>query len=249
MGGDMRLIRAAHRDDPLLDMAVTRALLERVAAGELGPAARVLRPGPTLAFGRLDARAPGFPRAAAAARAHGFEPVLRLGGGHAAGYDAGSVLVEVVTRQAAIADGIQERFRDGAALLASALGRLGVPAEIGELPGEYCAGAWSVHAGGVKLAGIAQRSIRGASLLTAHVVVEGGERLRAALVDVYDALGLVWDPRTAGGAADVVPGLTARAVEAVLADAVADRWGATEGTLDAGTLARARDLRDEHRVP
>ena len=65
---------------------------------------------------------------------------------------------------------------------------MGIVARVGELPGEYCAGEWSVNAAGVKLAGTAQRSIRGASLVTAMLIVEGGARLRAALVDVYAAL-------------------------------------------------------------
>jgi hypothetical protein len=59
----MRLLRAAHPHDPLLDMALSAALLERVAAGA-DEVARVFRPGPTMAFGRLDALRPGFPDAA-----------------------------------------------------------------------------------------------------------------------------------------------------------------------------------------
>src|SRR5581483_11896507 len=77
--------------DAVLDMAVSEALLR---ARE--PAARVYRPRPTLAFGRLDRIAGGYERAAAAAAAHGFDPVLRLGGGRAAAYDSGSVVVDVV---------------------------------------------------------------------------------------------------------------------------------------------------------
>src|SRR3712207_7304772 len=57
--------------------------------------------------------------------------------------------------------GTAARFTAMAELVRAALARLGVPAQVGELPGEYCPGAWSLHAGGVKLAGIAQRVITG----------------------------------------------------------------------------------------
>ena len=54
---------------------------------------------------------------------------------------------------------------------------------VGELSGEYCPGRWSVHAAGVKLAGPAQRSIRGGSLWTAFVAVERGEEILADEVE------------------------------------------------------------------
>ena len=50
---------------------------------------RVYRPAPTVAFGRLDRLRPGFGAAVAAARRHGFEPVLRAPGGHAVAYHEG----------------------------------------------------------------------------------------------------------------------------------------------------------------
>jgi octanoyl-[GcvH]:protein N-octanoyltransferase len=93
----MELLRARHPDDPVLDTAITHALLRQVGAGEKPATARIFRPGPTVAFGRLDALdTDAYDNARAAARAHGFTPLLRLGGGHAAGYDDGSVLVEIV---------------------------------------------------------------------------------------------------------------------------------------------------------
>ncbi len=223
-------------------------MLRRVAAGELPPAARVFRPGPTMAFGRLDALRPGYGKARDAARRHGFTPVLRLGGGHAAGYDVGSVVVELITPQRVVAEGIEERFRDGTALLVDALRRAGLDTTVGERPGEYCPGRWSLHAGeGVKVAGSAQRSIRGASLFTAVVVVEGGARLRAALTDVYAALELAWDPRTAGAAEDVVASLRAETVERSVVAALGDRWRLAEVGADPGTLALAQSLVDEQR--
>ena len=71
----LELIADASPADPVLDIALTHALLLEVAGGRRGPALRIYRPGPTAAFGRLDALAPGFGRACATARAHGFTPV------------------------------------------------------------------------------------------------------------------------------------------------------------------------------
>ena len=216
------LLRGAAEGGAAADIALTQSLLRRVAAGALPATARVFRPPATVAFGKLDAIRPGFDRAAGAARERGFEPVVRLAGGHAAAYDSGSVVVEVVRPQEAVAEGIAQRFEEGSRLLLGVLSAVGVEAAVGELPGEYCPGAWSLHTNGIKLAGPAQRSIRGASLWTAFVAVEGGDRLRAVLTDVYAALDLDWSPATAGAAEDVLPGLTAARVEQALAAALED---------------------------
>jgi len=244
----VRLVRDAFPERPALDMAVTHALLRRVAAGELPALVRVFRPGPTVAFGRLDALAPGYAAAVAAARARGAEPLLRLGGGHAAAYGPQAVLVEAVTPQRAIAAGLEDRFRVGTDWILAALGDVGVRGEAGELPGEYCAGAWSVHAGGLKVAGLAQRAVRGAALLTGFVVVAGGDALRALLTDVYAALELDWDPRTAGAVASVAPGVTTEAVEEALVAATGARQAGAPPFLDETTLALARQLEPAHQV-
>jgi lipoate-protein ligase A len=242
----MELLRERRPSDPVLDAAITHALLRQVGAGERPPTARVFRPGATMAFGRLDVLSDGYAAARAAAVEHGFTPLMRLGGGHAAGYDAGSVLVELIRPVATIAEGIPERFAAVTALLVEALAALGISARVGELAGEYCAGEWSVNAAGVKLAGTAQRSIKGASLVTAMVIVQGSAALRAALVDVYSALEIDWRPATAGGAADVVPSLTAADVERTLIATLAAHERLTAGTLDGATLALAAELHPAH---
>jgi lipoate-protein ligase A len=245
------LVRAGFPDDPALDVAVGHALLERAARGEVGPTLRVYRPGPTCAFGRLDTLAPGFGAAVAAARAHGFEPVLRQPGGHAAAYDSGALCLDQVRPEAEAIPALQARFEEAGALFASALRAVGVDARVGEIPGEYCPGQWTVSARGrVKLVGTAQRLVRGGSLLGAVVLVRGGARVRAVLEDVNAALGLAWDPATAGAAEDDVPGLTVDAVERAVLDAYAEAGaGPLEpAELDAATVARARDLAERVRL-
>jgi octanoyl-[GcvH]:protein N-octanoyltransferase len=244
----VELVRDGFPDDPALDVAVGQALLERAAAGRSGSMLRVYRPGPTVAFGRLDALRPGFPAAVDAARAHGFAPVMRQPGGHAAAYDAGALCVDHVRPEAEAIPALQERFAEAADLFARALRAVGVDARVGAVPGEYCPGAWTVSARGrVKLVGTAQRVVRGASLLGAVVLVRGGARVRAVLEDVNAALGLEWDPSTAGAAEDDVPGLTVDDVERALLDAYAAAAAAgaealAEGALDSAVVDRAREL-------
>ena len=57
---------------------------------------RLYRPTPTLAFGRLNALRPGLPEAGHAARDAGFQPIVRLAGGHAAAYHEQSLISEEI---------------------------------------------------------------------------------------------------------------------------------------------------------
>jgi octanoyl-[GcvH]:protein N-octanoyltransferase len=191
-------------------------LLREVAAGRSPGATLVYRPGPTAAFGKLDRLRPGYAHAQAAARRHGFEPLLREGGGHAVVYDARSVVLDEVTPSDDIVAGIQARFDAGTERIVAALRSLGLRPQVGELPGEYCAGAHSVSLEGIKIAGTAQRVVRGAALFSAVVLVGGGAAIRAALTDIYAALELDWEPSTAGALQDVAPHVTTEAVEQAL---------------------------------
>jgi octanoyl-[GcvH]:protein N-octanoyltransferase len=191
-------------------------LLRDVASGRSPGVVRVHRPGPTAAFGRLDRLRDGYVAAQEAARRHGFEPILREGGGHAVVYDERSVVLEEVMPSAGIAAGIHSRFDEGTARIVAALRSLGLDPDVGELPGEYCAGAHSVSLRGIKVVGTAQRVIRGAALFAAVVLVGGGDAIRAALTNIYTALDLDWDPSTAGAIQDVAPDVTPESVEAAL---------------------------------
>ena len=89
--------------------------------GELPPTLRVYRPAPAVAFGKLDTLRPGYAAAVEAARAHGYEPVLRLPGGHAAAYHADSLAIDVVWALDDPVVGTHDRFRDEGERLAGAL--------------------------------------------------------------------------------------------------------------------------------
>jgi octanoyl-[GcvH]:protein N-octanoyltransferase len=244
------LLRDSLPDSPALDVAVSHALLLRVARGEHEPTVRLYRPAPTLAFGRLDALRPGFAEAGDAARDAGFQPIVRLAGGHAAAYHEQSLIYEEIVPEADVTAGLHDRFRDAAELLAETLADLGVETHVGEIPGEYCPGAYTVSAAGrIKLVGSAQRAVRGAAMLSAFILVGGGDRLRGALFDVYRALELPWRPATAGALADVAPGISIEAVEAAVLAARGEDRELVDATVDADTLALARTLEPRHRWP
>jgi octanoyl-[GcvH]:protein N-octanoyltransferase len=239
----MRLLRASLPDRPAVDAAIGDALL---AAPLDGPVLRVARPGPTVGFGRLDAIRPGFGAASVAARAHGFVPVLRTPGGHAAAYHLGSLLVELVAPDEDPIGGMRPRFASFSTTLAEALQALGVDARVGAVEGEYCPGEFSVNAGGrVKLAGVAQRLKSRAWMIGAELVVEDGAPVRDVLTDVYAALELPFDPATAAALEDVAPGITVDDVERALLEAFAPR---ARVALEPSLLAAAEALAPAHAV-
>jgi lipoate-protein ligase A len=241
-------VRESTPRSPALEVAVSHALVERVGEGALGPVLRMYRPAPTLAFGRLDALRPGFPAAAEAARAHGFEPVVRAPGGHAVAYHGGCLVVDEVLPHDDPIAGLQERFRRSAETLAQALRAVGVESRVGRIAGEFCPGEYTVSArGAVKLVGSAQRVIRHASLLAASIAVTDAAGLRAVLEDVYAALELDWDPATAGGVADEAPA-TVKDVERAVVAAYGRRVELVPGEIDPATLKRARALEPRHAV-
>ena len=236
------LLRDDFSEKPALDMAVSHALLLRVAEGTRPAAARVDEPGPTVAFSKLDSHAGGFAAACDAARAHGFEPVIRLGGGHAAAYGPGCLICEEIVTHDSVLEGLQERYARATAGLEAALRGLGAPVEAGALEGEYCAGTHSLHAGEVKVAGLSQRVVKGAALTSSVVLVDAGPSIRAVLVDVYRALGIDWRPSTAGSLADVAPVPALDAVAAALAPADAE-----PARIGEDDLRLAAELEPQHR--
>jgi lipoate-protein ligase A len=233
---------------PALEEALSHALLDRAGLGALPEAMRLAVPGALVSFGRLDALAPGFPAAVAAARQHGYAAVHRLVGGRAAVFNGTTVLFAHVAADPEPARGTHDRFRAISGLVVDALRALGVAdPRVGEVPGEYCPGAFSVNAGGrLKLAGIAQRVTQRAACTQGVLVVTGAAEVRAVLEPVYAALGLVWDPATTGAVEDVAPGVTAAdAVEALRA-AFATRRDLVPADLDDATRERADALAPAH---
>lgn len=234
---------------PAMDTAVSRAILERVDRGELPATLRLSRPPRVVAFSARDARNPGFDRAVRLARARGFDAIRRLAGGLAAVFTPATVAVALAEPAAEPTAGITDRFRRTAGHVRAALAACGVDARIGEVPGEYCPGDWSVNArGAVKIAGLGQRLLRNAAHTGGVVVVDDAADIRAVLGDVYPALGLDWVPATTGSVAAEAPGIGWEQVRDAIVDAVGADVDLVPWRLDAATVGLARRLAGEHEV-
>ena len=219
----------------------------RVAAGELPETLRLSRPAVAVAFAKQDAVAAGFEAAVAAARAEGFEATLRLAGGRAAVFHEDTISLAHAIPDRAPRERIRARFEATAALIARALQGLGVDARVGEVPGEYCPGRYSVNARGqAKLAGVGQRIVAGAAHVGGVVVADGGDRVRDVLVPVYRALSLAWDPGSTGDVAAEAAGAGFSAVRDAIAAEYAKERELVWTQVDADTIALARKLAPEH---
>jgi lipoate-protein ligase A len=220
-----------------------------VAAGELPETLRLSRPRPMVAFGKQDAVAPGYPAAVSAARELGFEAVLRLAGGRAAAFHEGTIGLAHAVPDPSPRQGIRRRFESTAARLTRALAGLGVDARVGQVPGEYCPGTYSVNARAeVKLAGIGQRLIAQAAHVGGVIVVSGARRLRDVLSPVYDALSLEWSPDATGEVASEAPDVTWEGVRDALLAEYGREHELVQAEPDERTLELAHALAGEHRA-
>lgn len=228
-------------------MAISHSILSAVSGGELGPTLRLHVPGAMVAFGRSDRVTPGYAGAVRAARAHGFSAVERLAGGRAAVFHESTIAFSLALPEPEPKTGIHERFELISAIMVDAFVSLGIDARVGEIRGEYCPGQWSVNVGGkVKVMGVGQRLVRRAAHIGGVVVVDDGERIRDVLIPVYRALGLDWDPRTAGSLADRSPGLTTDLVMESILDQFRRHYPMVEGALGSDLLRNAESLLGDH---
>ncbi len=223
---------------PTLDAEIPGAVLRAYR-----PQSRVV------AFGRRDTRRPGFPAAVDAARAAGFTPVVRPQGGRAVAYTEHSLVLDHIHPHAETLGGMDERFATYGKLWAQVLSEFGIDARVGEVPGEYCPGAYSVNArGSVKLVGTAQRVIKGAWLFSAVAIHDDAEVLRAVLSGVYRALDLPFDIASVGSIRDEAPDVSLDLLEtAVLAAYDADHV-LTPITVDGEATRTAEGLLPDHRI-
>jgi octanoyl-[GcvH]:protein N-octanoyltransferase len=219
-------------------------LLEAAAASTGPEAFRLFVPGRVLAFGARDIAHPHYPAAVAAARAEGFAPVERLAGGRAAVFHEQTLAFAWAIPDPEPRRSIHLRFREFADLVAEALTSLGVDARVGEVPGEYCPGEYSVnHGGRRKVMGVGQRLVAGAAHVGGVVVVDRPDLVNRVLTPVYASLGFAWDPAATGGVAEAVTVPVSTGVVAqALVTALARRHDVVEAPLPAAVLERAEAL-------
>lgn len=222
----LHLDRFAPEDSGTMAQMVDSAMatVRAVGRGESPSTLRLYRPKPTVAFGRRDELNPRFTQARAAAVNHGFEPLVRTVGGHAAAYHQGCLVVDHFQRDADAVSGNHDRYGRFGRMFVEVFESLGVMAGVGELPGEYCPGEYSVwgqlpDGSRVKLVGTAQRVVAGAWWFSAGIVVTGPEPLRAVSQDVYRALGMPLDPATVGALSDIEPLIALEDIEDAVLEA------------------------------
>ncbi len=193
------LILDGFTQPPELDTAISRAILEDVAAGRRPATFRLYRPANVVAFGRQDTRHPGYADARIATHRAGFAAVERLAGGRAAVFHDGTLAFSWASPITDPRRGVTDRFEWLTSALVASLRSLGLDARVGEVPGEYCPGRHSINLGGArKVIGVGQRIIRGAAHVGGVIVVAGAERINAVLDPVYAALGLSFSPSATG---------------------------------------------------
>jgi lipoate-protein ligase A len=231
------------------DTAVSRALLHAAASGRAREALRLHVPADVVAFSVLDRARPGFREAVAAAEAVGWGSILRLAGGRAAVFHSETIAFAWCVPDPEPRGAIAARFDWIAGVVARALRSLGADARVGAVPGEYCPGDHSVNARGrIKLMGVGQRLVKGAAHVGGVIVVREAARVRDVLVPVYAAMGVDWDPTTAGALEDELPGVTRDDVLTALRAQLAREVLLVSEGLDASWLAEAEALASEHRV-
>lgn len=173
-------------------------LLTRAAEEQEG-FVHVWRPNPQVAFGRQDQLSHRISRAREKAKKHGLKPVTRNAGGHAVVHTGGTIGFGVAVPINDMLDGLHDRYR----IVSRAIQDVIVDFVDGVVtcsePGaSFCPGDYSISVGDNKVAGIAQRIQKDAALISGTVIVTDLSAVTEALIDVYAALGLKFEPSTVG---------------------------------------------------
>lgn len=246
----VEVLYQSHPDEPGLDTGISHAVVAAVGEGRLPETFRIHTTPRIVAFGRQDRVTDGYPEAVAAAKTAGYLPIERLAGGRAAVFHEGTLAFSWAIPTAEPRQEITERFEAISQLMAAAFGDLGLDARVGEIPGEYCPGAYSVHIGGVaKVMGVGQRLVRGAAHVGGVIVVDGGQRIADVLGPVYRALGLAWEPRTAGDLADHLPHISLQAVTDVVVARLGTLTPTVPSALPEWLIEEGRRLTSAHISP
>jgi len=234
---------------PGLDTTLARALLQSVSAGSSGETFRIYSPGRVMAFGKRDTVTPGFLEAAAAARDHGYVPLVRLAGGRAAVFHEGTLAFGWTTPVEDPRSGIQDRFMALSELMVRVFSRLGVASAVGEIPGEYCPGRFSVHhSGNRKVMGVGQRLAQTAAHVGGVIVVTGADDINEVLHPVYEALGVEFTTTATGALTDLVPEITITSVVAAIVAELEALGEVSRATLSSAMVDRGREMVLDHLV-
>lgn len=236
--GAVEILAAGYFDNPEDGFGLQQIIMEDVAAGERGPTALTWTSSRYVARTSREKRLPGFAQVTSIAEESGFPVLIRNSGGGAVAANEGSISFSLTFPVEDLRHGLYERYSEGVDLISSALQNLGVPAESGEVEGEFCPGAYSIRSGGehgVKHAGLAQRVKKRAARLEALILVSDTAALIPVLERFYGALGLPFRTQSVGD----MDASVQQVVEA-LSEETHQRYDATDAQPSENTLSRAR---------
>ncbi len=243
MTDTLLLLGGSWPDEPGLDTALSKLILERVSSGDLPATMRLYVPGREVAFGKRDTVTPQYDAAVAAAAEAGFTAVERLAGGRAAVFTEHTIAFSLAMPADDPRASVYDRFEFISGLIVDAFRRLGVSSGIGEIPGEYCPGEYSVHHDRrLKLMGVGQRLARHAAHIGGVIAVDRTDLLLQALIPVYRALEIEWRPATTGCLNDVQQGVGNDDVIAALKAELGEHFSVTRDRIDRELVDAAREL-------
>jgi lipoate-protein ligase A len=246
MPQDLQLLSGAWPEEPGVDTALSKLILDAVSAGEMPATLRLYVPGREVAFGKRDVISAQYPAAVDAATRAGFASVERLAGGRAAVFTEHTIAFSLAVPDDDPRISIHDRFRYISGLMVDAFAMLGVRSEVGEVLGEYCPGEFSVnHERRIKLMGVGQRLAKHAAHVGGVIAVNRTDLLLKALIPVYEALDLDWQPVTTGSLGDV-RAVSNEAVIEALKSQFRSRHPVAKGRIAGDLVDRAREIAGEY---
>ena len=234
--------------EPVMEAAISSAILKQVSDGDLKETFRLFKPNRTLAFAPRDIRDPNFEKAVGSAISHGFQPGKRLTGGRAAVFHEGTLGFAWTIPDANPRFNVEIRFKSISNLVKKALSRLGFDARVGEVTGEYCSGKYSVNLNGnIKVMGVGQKLATRASHIGGVIVVKDSNLTRSILSDIYKDLQIDWNPETAGSLDDIKKSIKIDDVRDSMIDCLQSTNNVNYRKLSNTTIESAKVLYEQHK--
>lgn len=247
----MNIIETQDIDDihePVMDAAISSAILKQVSDGHLKETLRIFKPKRTLAFAPRDIRDPNFQKAVGSAIQRGFQPVKRLTGGRAAVFHEGTLGFAWTIPDDNPRFNVDLRFKTVSNLIKKSLCNLGFDARVGEVDGEYCNGKYSVNLNGnIKVMGVGQKLAPKASHIGGVIVVNDSLLTKSILVDIYEDLELNWIPETVGSLDDVNNKIKIDDVRNSIIQCIKSTKKLSYRKLSKNTIELAKDLYNQHK--
>lgn len=241
----LAVLSNARTGDAPLDTATSRAILQAVGRGDMGETFEIGTSSRVVAFGKHDTTSPFFADAVQIAVDHGFQPTVRIAGGRAAVFHEATLRFGWTRPVDDPATTMHEGFRQISTMVTDTLATFGIHGVVGEIPGEYCSGSYSVHIAGRKVMGVGQRLIRNAAHVGGVVVMANSETINDVLVPIYHVLDLPLDPSVTGSVADALPITVADFADAFVAR-VAEGRSTMEITVPHAVHEEALRFRQDH---